>query len=180
MKKIAFAFFLLVVSCSAKQHMISAHDAIPNLEETLHTLQGQTKALVVFPARIPQEALTAKQYYVTTSTTTDGYRIYLSAEEKCQGVHYCTDATISAEIAGNPTVYYDIDNKEITTQVLLINNIKAYYTKGHAMADYWPPMLTWRSGKILYTIAWELHEKNAREILISLSNEAIKNEYTKN
>ena len=61
--------------------------------------------------------------------------------------------TIYAQKNGYPQILFDNNNKEITQVITLANHQKAYFTPGHAMADYWNPQVQWRAKNVLYTLA---------------------------
>lgn len=139
---------------------------IQNLTEVIAKLEANTNVSVLFPKKIPL----AKTYYAYGEITNSGYVIYIDATPTCHGIHACNIGSVTAVTGGNPQIYYDMQNRELTVPVKLQVGTKAYFTPGHAMGDYWPPMLVWRKQNVLYKITWQLDAKIARQALIAMAN----------
>jgi hypothetical protein len=135
-----------------------ANTALPGLENNLKTLQSQLPSTVtlVFPQKLPRPA-SGQTYYFYSEPANHNvlYAVDIDNSAACHGVHTCNIGQFTATLAGNPEIYYDMNNKELTRPVKLNNGQKAYYTPAHAMADYWPAMITWREGNVLYTLSWQ-------------------------
>lgn len=167
--------FLSLHFCYAMgQGMVPANKLIQNLPKTIAKLQKQTSVPVLFPKQIPKNPQ-YKNYYATGKITNSGYVIYVDSTKDCNGVHACNIGSITAAIGGNPQIYYDMQNKELTVPVKLKNNIKAYYTPGHAMGDYWPTMIVWRDKNVLYTIVWQINPNIERQAIVAMANSVYNN-----
>ena len=132
--------------------------------------QKKTNIPVLFPSKIPNA-----KYYLSAKITNSGYNIYVDETKDCDGVHACNIGIVSAESAGNPIIYYNMDNKELTKPVKLANNLKGYYTPGHAMGDFWPTNIVWRDKNVLYSITWQLNPKIEQKTIIAMANSMISN-----
>lgn len=142
--------------------------AATNITKIITEIQQKANIPVLFPSKIPNI-----RYYPSAKITNSGYIIYIDATKDCGGVHACNIGIVSAEVAGNPIIYYDMNNKEITIPVKLANNLKGYYTPGHAMGDYWPTNIVWRDKNVLYSITWALDPKIERATIIAMANSMI-------
>lgn len=167
-------FIILFTSiCYATINLVAAHNLINNLDKAKAEAKQKTEVPVLFPKRIASDPA-IKIYYATTDlTAAPGYRIYVDSSKDCHGMHTCNIGSVSAEIGGNPVIYYDMNNKEITIPVMLANNLKGYYTPAHAMGDFWPTMLVWRDKNVLYTITWQLKPKIEKNAIITMANSMI-------
>lgn len=167
--KIILACILFIPCLSfATTKMATAKKAIDNLPSTLTKLTLKTDAEIVFPHKVP--VTSGKKYYAFAQSTKSGYIIYVDSTPECHGVHTCNIGSIVAQKAGNPQIYYDMLNKEITVPVKLDRGFKGFYTPGHAMGDYWPPRLEWRRDNILYSLSWQLDNTSAEDTLIHMAN----------
>ncbi len=164
---------LLTPICYAATNLVAAHNLINNLDKAQMQAKQKTSMPVLFPKRIASDP-TIKTYYASADlTAAPGYRIYVDSTKDCRGVHTCNIGRVSAEIGGNPIIYYDMNNKEITIPVILSNNLKGYYTPAHAMGDFWPTMLVWRDKNVLYTITWQLKPEIEKNAIIAMANSMI-------
>ncbi len=171
MKKIRIILIaMLLIPCLsfAATKMVTAKKAITNLPSALTKLTLKSDAEITFPHKVPMTS--KKKYYASAQTTKSGYVIYVDSTPECHGVHNCNIGSITSEKVGNPQIYYDMQNKEITIPVTLVSGHRGYYTPGHAMGDYWPPRLEWRRDNILYTISWQLDNKTAQDTLMYMAN----------
>lgn len=175
---LAVGTFLLASYCYAAVNtaLVASNSGVQHLSETLASLKKTSPVPVIFPQVVPQPT-NVKRYYASIDTPPngDGYVINIDATPDCKGVHYCHIGSLRAEQAANPEIYYDRDNKEITVSVTLANNHKAYFTPGHAMGSYFPPMLQWRDGSVLYTLTWNTEQQQEKSLLIEMTNSAINN-----
>jgi hypothetical protein len=158
---------LTIISIFTLQLSI-CYAAAVNINKLIAKIQQKTNIPVLFPSSTPKI-----KYYPFVKITNSGYIIYLDATKDCGGVHACNIGMVSAEIAGNPIIYYDMNNKELTEAVKLANNLKGYYTPGHAMGDYWPANIVWRDRNVLYSITWQLDPKIERATIIAMANSMI-------
>lgn len=172
--------FISPVFASINQtSMLNASTTIQGLADTINTAKKNSDIPIIFPRLIAQQTANAAtdqtkpQYfaYTPSAPSQDGvsYVIYVDAAADCHGAHYCNIGYIQAEKGGNPQIFYDLKNNEITKPVPLKNKIKAYFTPGHAMADYFPAEIQWRNKNILYTISWNTNREN----IIKMANSAI-------
>jgi len=141
--------------------------AIQNLTNVIAKLKANSDVAVLFPKKIPANKTT---YYANGELTNSGYVIYIDTTPTCHGVHVCNVGSVTAITGGNPQIYYDMQNKELTVPVRLADGTKAYITPGHAMGDYWPTMLVWRKQRVLYKIIWQLDPKIERKAIIAIAN----------
>lgn len=103
----------------------------------------------------------------------DGYEMSIDVDTDCRGAHYCRVGSVAAMRGENPIIHYDKQNNEMTSSVLLKQDIKAYYTQGFALASYFPPNIVWRCKGVLYRISWNQSNVDAKKILIDLANSAM-------
>jgi len=67
-----------------------------------------------------------------------------------------------------------MDHKELTQSVMLDNDIKAYFTPGHEMADFWPTTIEWRMKNVPYTVSWaHLPATGEKAAIIVIANSMI-------
>ena len=174
--KILTAFFLLFSAISAYAvNMLSANKVISGLPPALEDAKKQTDAPVLFPTEVPT---TDKKYFASTdpAAVKNGfvYWINVDATASCAGVHVCNIGSMRAEMGKSPTIEYDMQNQEITIPVILKSNIKAYFTPGHSMGDYFPPQIQWRAKNVLYTLVWSnITKPSEHETLLQMANSAI-------
>lgn len=157
----------IIISIFLLQFSI-CHAAADKITKLITSMQKKTNVTVLFPRKIPN-----KKYYLTAKITNSGYIIYADETKNCGGVHACNIGFASAEVAGNPIIYYSMDNKELTEPVKLANNLKGYYTPGHAMGDFWPTNIVWRDKNVLYSITWQLNPKIEQQTIIAMANSMI-------
>ena len=143
-------------------------NSVKSLAPALLTLRAKDAPPVIFPQTLP-----ANTYYASTETTRTGYSVSLDASQDCHGAKYCMLINLTAAKFANPQIYYDRDNKEMTTRVLLPQG-PAYYTQSFALGDTWPANISWRSKSTLYTLSLNLPLSNqeAKVILIQMATSA--------
>src|SRR5690606_31902918 len=106
-----------------------------------------------------------------------GYLISVGYTPDCNGVHVCTVGYLRVERNAKPEMQQDRDGNEITETVMLADNIKGYYTPGHPMGSYFPPVIQWNLGDILYTVSWD--DKFAdKDALKAMTNSILKEKET--
>lgn len=173
MKKLVLIFtILLPISCFATLKLVPANQGIKDLNTTLNVLQQHAKSSIPFPSQIPLDTK-HKNYFAFGEVTNSGYIISIDNSAECEGVHYCNVGSMLTSTGDNPQIYYDMQNKELTMPVKLAHGQKAYYTPGHAMGDYWPPMLEWRHKKQFYRLTWRLPNDVAKKYLIGMANKML-------
>lgn len=157
----SLAFFALTPAFADK--MIDSTKGIANLSQALATLPAQTAIPVVFPTEIPKNP-TLKQLYAYVDPSQVGknfYTVDIDSTSACHGAHYCNVGTFQVSTTGQPQNYTDMNNKNLTQVINLSSTQKAYYTPGHAMADYFPPTLEWRDANYFYQLIWQVKDKSA-------------------
>ena len=140
------SLFLVTNPCFATSNKLAslatATDVVQDLATTITDVKKKTNVAVVFPRVVPLPVVDIK-YYASSDLSAVGngiaYIINIDSTKDCNGAHYCNIGSLRAEQGGNPQIFYDRDNKPITINVMLANNIKGYYTPGHAMGDYFSP-----------------------------------------
>lgn len=163
-------YFLLCVGLSAY--------AAGSLAPTEKVTQGLTPAIaslkmdkVAVPSVVPPPAANA-HYFVSAESkagSTD-YTISFDNTADCHGAQYCSAGSISTELQGNPTIYFDMQNREITQRVVLLNGSAVYYTPSHVMGSFWPGRVEWRCATTLYTLSWVLPQTSERGDLLQMVN----------
>lgn len=158
--------------------MVSAHDHIEGLDNTLAKVHRQTGVVPEFPAFIPKPA-NNKKYFASDdeSVRKNGftYMINVDSTKLCHGVRACNVGSVSAQPKTKVQMMTNRENKVITTEVMLADGTKAYFTPGHSMGDYFPATIQWEEFHTLYTISWNDGQKSAklvREGLITMANSA--------
>ncbi len=151
-----------------------ATKAVDGLAAIIQSTQAKVQQPVLFPQGVPIGSKVV-HYYASDDKNPKGYlfRINVDTTAKCQGAHYCNIGSVSAELRGNPQIYYGTDNKRLTQPMDLDHGIEGFYTPGHAMGDYWPPMIEWRQGNLLYRMTWDLPKDQARDALETMANSAM-------
>ena len=169
--------FLIVSSTSQARPkkdmvLIPANSMITNLEIVIKEIREQTSVPFRFPYKVPASNH-SKKYFASIdfSRSVQGleYRINIDATADCHGIHYCNVGTVTAKSSNKPTIYRDKNENIITVPVKLTHNIQAYYTPGHAMADYFSANIQWQEGGVLYQITWDTNKK----AMIAMANSAI-------
>lgn len=152
--------------------MVSANTIIQGLDNAVAQIKLKTTVPVIFPTIIPTNQ-NLHTYFANSdlSQMQNGidYTINVDATQNCSGAHYCNIGYVRAQKGGNPQVNYDMHNKQLTVSVILANNTKAYFTPGHAMADFFPAEIQWRDKNILYTLTWNTDQNS----IIKMANSAI-------
>ena len=174
MKSIKYHFFLLSAVCLG----FSAY-ASTSLMATDKVTQGLSEAIaslkinkVAVPSLIPAPAANSR-YFVSAEhipNRADDYSISFDNTANCHGAQYCNAGNISTEIQGNPTIYFDMQNQELTQRVILPKGGVVYYTPSHAMGSFWPGRVEWRCGTTLYTLNWVLPQTSERGNLLQMTS----------
>ncbi len=167
--KIKCHYFLLCIGFSAYAGV--------SLVPTEKVTQGLTPAMaslktdkVAVPSVVPPPAANAR--YFVSAESKDGTDTIVSFDNTadCHGAQYCSAGSISSEVQGNPTIYFDNQNQEITQRVVLPNGGVVYYTRSHAMGSFWPGRVEWRCATTLYTLSWVLPSESERADLLQMVN----------
>jgi len=145
--------------------------SIKGLDIVINKLQRRVNIPVLIPLHISD--LSANYCAFLESSKRKGYRVSIDQNCSCRGAQYCNVGSFSAELGKNPEIHHDMQHQAVTEQVQLRDNIKAYFTKGHALASYFAPRIVWRCRAILYTITWAPKAKDQRQRLIELANVAL-------
>jgi len=171
--KLKSPYFLLATVCIS----LSTY-AGESLVVTDTATQGLTQAIaslklggVAVPKAVPAPAANAR-YFVSAErkpNNTD-YIIAFDNSAECRGAQYCSAGNISTELQGNPTLYFDNQNQELTQRVVLPKGGVVYYTPSHAMGSFWPGRVEWRCGTTLYTLSWSLPQASEREDLLQMTS----------
>jgi len=156
----AVFLFLTVSSLQANNKLI--WHPIKDIVSNYQSLADQiSKEKIQIQIRIPKQVIShdnQKLYAFVSKLDKNNYTISFDTTSECHGAKYCQAGYISGKLAGNPEIYYDLQNKKVTSPVDLNAKVEGYFTKGHPMGDYWPPMIEWRQGNTLYTLSWNLPE----------------------
>lgn len=148
--------------------LVSTNQAVKNLASTINTVKTKTTLAVVFPTVVPQ----SKTPYYASYWMGRGQRYTLNIDTSaaCHGAHYCNTGSLAAVENGKPHMYAAKNHQILTVPVNLANHTKGFYTPGHAMGDYWPPMLEWQQGSVLYRLTW--NDASSKD-LMSMANTVI-------
>lgn len=163
LKLITLSLALLALNSAFADKMIASQKEIPNLAQVLSDLKAQTEIPVVFPTEVPKNP-TLKQLYAYADPQQVGktfYTISIDSTPTCHGVHYCNVGSLQVSASGQPQNYTDMNKQNITQPIDLTPTQKAFYTPGHAMADYWPPTLEWRDANYFYQLIWQVRDQSA-------------------
>ncbi|MBS0358585.1 MAG: hypothetical protein JSS53_04890 [Proteobacteria bacterium] len=164
----------LLFSASYAASWVNTEKNIQGLDKVLKEIKQKNKNISMrVPTQIPDSK---KSYYASYSARKNFLALNIDATANCHGVHNCNIGSITAETLGEPKIQYDMQNHEITVPVTLKNDTHAYYTPGHAMGDYWPPMIQWREGSTLYTLTWQIaNSADEKSTLVEMANSMSRN-----
>ena len=148
--------------------------SIKNLGKALQDANDMLGLPVIFPTSLPD----GRQLYATLESTSGDEKgswaiISFSPDENCRGAKYCTIGSLRLKPSGVREIRKDISEKTITEEIALRDNIKGYYTPGHAMGDYWPPSLQWVYKDVLYDLWWN---EGDLKTLVEMVNSALSND----
>lgn len=163
--------FLCFNAYADSQAMLATDKATIGLSQAIAALKAQGIKQIAFPTVVPTPAANA-HYFVSTELKPNNvdYIVSFDNTEDCRGAHYCNVGSISSDIQGNPTIYFDNQDQEITQKIILDNGHSIYYTPGHAMGDFWPARVEWRCATTLYTLSWALDAEDERAALLKMVN----------
>lgn len=152
----------------AASALVSSNQYVQNLAPTMRTVKTKTKLPVVFPTMVPKPKA---QYYASYwMGRGQRYTLNIDASAACHGAHYCNIGSLTAIENGKPHMYSSKSHQLLTVPVNLANHAHGFYTPGHAMGDYWPPMLEWQQGTVLYRLTW--NDASSKD-LMSMANTVI-------
>lgn len=173
---IKIRYFLLlavfiVFKATAAEPLIATDKATFGLSTAITTLKTQGIQTVVLPTVVPAPTANAHYFiYAELKPNQVGYVLSFDNTEKCQGAHYCNAGSLSTETQGNPLIYFDNQNQEITEKIIMKKGHAVYYTPSHAMGDFWPGRVEWRCGPTLYTLSWALPTADEKAALLKMVN----------
>lgn len=160
------------------QDMVSASDQINNLTSVLAAAKKDAKVTVEFPAIIPETKNNVKYFASLDQASKQygfSYMINVDSTADCHGVKYCNVGMVTARVNAKVDMQTDRKNKVITVPVDLADGLKAYYTPGHPMGDYFPASIQWMDNDVLYMISWNVQstsEELTRFLLTTMANSA--------
>lgn len=169
--KTKYTYFLLGIICTAFSayaavSLVPTEKVTPGLNAALATLKTSKVAI---PSVVPPPAGNAHYFInVESKENSSDYSISFDNSANCHGAQYCNAGTIYTTTQGNPTIYFDMQNREITQRVLLPNGGVAYYTPSHSMGSFWPGRVEWRCDTTLYTLSWALPQSSERGDLLQM------------
>ncbi len=154
---------LFAANFACAEKMLDSQKVIPNLSPALTALKAQTNLPVVFPTQIPKNpTLTTFYIYIDpTLVSNTHYTISIDSSNTCKGMHGCEIGVLTVSTTGEPEIYKDMNGNVLTKTINLSPTQQASYTPGHAMADYWPPMLEWHQGAYFYHLSWQVRDQPA-------------------
>lgn len=166
----------IAIMCSAFGVAMAAplmvdSQTLTNFDQTIATVKSKTSIPVEFPAKIPMNVQKAAKLYMNydpLSTTSTGYQFYIDSTPTCQGAHYCNIGSLQVITGGTPQQYQDIRHHLITKTIPVSGNLTLYYTPGHALGDYWFPIMEWQENGRLYSLSWDLANSDAQAVLMQM------------
>lgn len=163
-----FTLFI-VFKATAASSLIATDKATTGLAEAVAQLKKAGIQPIVLPAVVPAPTANAR-YFIDTELKQGhvDYTVYFDNTEKCHGTHYCNAGSIDTEVQGNPLIYYDHQNREITQKIVVQKGRAVYYTPSHAMGSFWPGRIEWRCGTTLYTLSWALPAAEEKAVLLKI------------
>lgn len=170
-KSVKYHYFSLLTLCVgltayAGESLIATDKAAQGLAQAIASLR---MSQIVVPSAVPAPAANSR-YFVSAEhkPNSSNYTISFDNTGDCHGAQYCSVGSISTELQGNPTIYFDNQNQEITQRVVLPRGGVVYYTPSHAMGSFWPGRVEWRCGTTLYTLSWVLPQASERGDLLQM------------
>lgn len=143
-----------------------------NYQKMLQPLPKKTLITIRIPSQLPLQS-NQKIFLNFAQDDAKQYSISFDTSPTCHAAKYCALGYISGKLSAKPELYQDSKGKTLTQPVELLHHVPGYFTPGHAMADYWPPMLSWREGNVLYTLTWQfskLNDEETKSTLIDFAN----------
>jgi hypothetical protein len=147
---------------------------IKNLTQAITTIKTHTQQEVPFPTQVPQSTKTL--YAVQSSYDKPNYKeywvIHITTDSKCL-TKECVVGALSASSTDKLDFEYieapfDQNKKPIPKEKINLKpSIIAYYTPGHAEADWHPPTLEWQQNGMLYCLSWNL-DIHAKQVFLKM------------
>ena len=159
----------MVFKATAAGSMVATDKVAVHLSKAITVLKAQGIQTVVLPTVVPAPTANAHYFiYAELIPNRVDYVLSFDNTEKCEGAHYCNAGSLSTEIQGNPLIYFDNQNQEITEKIIMKKGHAVYYTPSHAMGDFWPGRVEWRCGPTLYTLSWALPAGDEKAALLKM------------
>jgi len=171
-----FAIFCLVIASNAfALKFLSSKKAIVNLDTAIASVKQQTNVPILFPTRIPVSSQVKAQasYYASTTVFPDdkGYSISIDRTATCNGAKYCSVGTVIATKGDRPQIYSQMNGPDLTVPIVLYQSQKGYYTPDHTEADFWPTMIEFKKGNVLYRVSWVvMNMADEKNVITMLAN----------
>ncbi len=160
----------LSLSLMAAESLMPTKQATVGLNKALNALKIAGIRDIALPAVVPTP--TANAHYFTSTALKPNrvdYSVSFDNTVDCRGAQYCSAGSFSTETQGNPTIYFDRENQEITQKISLDKGHSVYYTPSHAMGSFWPGRVEWRCGPKLYTLSWALAKNEEQSVLVKMA-----------
>ena len=148
---------------------------IKGLSKTIDVIMTQTESKhpIPFPTLVPESD--GPLYAVRTNekpNMSDYWIIMISEDAKCV-TKTCVIGSLSSSSKNKLDLSYmkapfdQNKNPILKEKVILAPGFVAYYTPGHAEADWHQPSLEWQQDGRLYQLSWDL-EDDAKDTLIDM------------
>lgn len=170
MKFLAVLLGLIMSTAAlADSNWKNSEKAVLNYLEAIGKVQKIKDVPISMPKSLPNHGT----YYMSVKKLRHNqYMISFDNSKNCKAVKTCNVGSVIATKYQNPEIYYNRNNKAITEQVILSDKTKAFFTPAHAMADYWPARLEWRSGPWLLQLNWNIkNQQDEKQVLVKLANQ---------
>lgn len=164
---------VLAINPSYAGQLQSANNTITGLDEAISAAKTTSHLSVVFPAEVPTSA---NKLYASENSRKDFWAIQIDSTSTCHGAHFCNIGTITGKAKGTINeMYMDMKSKKQIQKesVMLADGTSAYFTPGHAEADWHNPSLEWQFKDISYSLTWAITNDDAQKILITMANSAM-------
>ena len=171
-----YLFIMNVTYADASSNLMSAKK-INGLTKTIMAIKSQTKYAIPFPHFVPksdQPLYAGQSSYAEKSNYNEYWIITIATNSKCASKG-CVIGSLSASTTDKLDLDYiqapfDQSTKPTPKEkIVLQKGVIAYFTPGHAEADWHSPTLEWRQSGVLYVLSWNL-DKNAKQIFIDMMN----------
>jgi hypothetical protein len=167
-------------SFAATAKMQDASNAVSGLDKTIAEVKKASPLPVLFPTKIPVSDKTPKLYssyssYFTNPDFKKYWTINVDASSDCNGAHYCNIGALAAEKDGKLESSYEAAPKikRMKQIIKLQNGSTAYFTPGHAEADFHSTMIEWQSKDVLYKLTWNIRSGDEKAIITKMANSAL-------
>lgn len=129
------------------------------LQNAIAKIQADFKSPVFYPSMLPKPANGNPKYFISYMVRDhEFYVLSFDYAKDCNGAKYCTALGIMGDAGAKKQrvlLEYGHNHKLLTETIALDSGIKAYYTRAHAMGDYFPPMIVWDNNNVRYEIDWD-------------------------